>query len=164
MRGGTIPKSKLVARFDKFAVGQWNDLINEGVQCAEDAVTQTARERRALRALQCVQMGELSAGRQALEGAELAPGNEETLRELNKRPARPRDPIPELPGTVPAFNLSEKKFCQNVRSARRGVAGGPSGMTADHVRPLLESTRDICCFRWQNCWPRVVFRFELVTS
>ena len=31
---------------------------------------QTVRERRARRALQCVQMGELSAGRQALEGAE----------------------------------------------------------------------------------------------
>ena len=29
---GTIPKAKLVARFDKFAAGQWNDLINEGVQ------------------------------------------------------------------------------------------------------------------------------------
>ena len=100
------------------------------------------RERRALRALQCVQMGELSAGRQALEGAELAPGNKETLSELNKRPVRPRDPIPELPATVPAFNLSEKKFYQNVRSVRRGVAGGPSGMTADHVRPLLESARD----------------------
>ena len=117
---GTIPKAKLVARFDKFAAGQWNDLINEGVQCAEDAATlfrrqrrqdaQTVRERRARRALQCVHMGELSAGRQALEGAELAPGNEETLRELNKRPARPRDPIPELPATVPAFSLNEKKF------------------------------------------------------
>ena len=80
------------------------------------------------------------AGWQALEGAELAPGKEETLRKLNKRPARPQDPIPELPATVPAFSLSEKKFCQNVRSARRGVAG-PSGMTADHVQPFLESAR-----------------------
>ena len=80
---GTIPKAKLVACFDKFAAGQWNDIINEGVQCAEDAATlfrrqrrrdaQTVRERRALRALQCVQ-----SVRQTLEGAELAPGNEET--------------------------------------------------------------------------------------
>ena len=124
----TIPKSKLLSA----------TLFRR--QRRRDA--QTVRERRALRALQCVQMGELSAGRQALEGAELAPGNKETLRELNKRPARPRDPIPELPATVPAFNLSEKKFCQNVRSVRRGVAGGPSGMTADHDRPLLESARD----------------------
>ena len=76
-------------------------------------------------------MGELSAGRQTLEGAKLAPGTEEswllgprTLRELNQRPARPRDPIPELPATVPAFYLSEKrKFCQNVSSA--GSRGWP---------------------------------------
>ena len=30
----------------------------------------------------------------------------------------------------------------NIRSARRGAAAGPSGMTADHLRPLLESERD----------------------
>ena len=45
VRGGTIPKPKLVARFDKVAVGQWNDLINEGVQC-EDAATLFRRQRR----------------------------------------------------------------------------------------------------------------------
>ena len=43
---GTIPKAKLVARYDKFAAGQWNDLINEGVQCAEDAATLFRRQRR----------------------------------------------------------------------------------------------------------------------
>ena len=58
---------------------------------------QNQEERRALRAMKFVQMGELSSGRQVLEGAELAPGNRDTLNELNKRPARPRDPIPELP-------------------------------------------------------------------
>ena len=26
-----IAQAKLVARFDEFAAGQWNDLINEGV-------------------------------------------------------------------------------------------------------------------------------------
>ena len=33
-------------------------------------------------------------------------------------------------------------FWANVRSARRGAAPGPSGMTADHVRPLLEANGD----------------------
>ena len=103
---------------------------------------QNQEERRALRALQFVHMGELSSGRQALEGAELAPGNETTLRELNKRPARPMDPIPELPPSVPVFNLDEQTFSKNVRSARRGAAGGPSGMTTDHLRPLLDNTKD----------------------
>ena len=36
-------------------------------------------ERRAARALSLVQIGELSAGREALEGAEVAPGNDRTL-------------------------------------------------------------------------------------
>ena len=151
-RGGHIPKAKLVARFDKFAAGEWRDLIVDSKKCAEEAATarrrrrrrgdQNQEERRALRALQFVQMGELSSGRQALEGAELAPGNETTLRELNKRPARPMDPIPELPLRVPVFNLDEQTFSKNVRSARRGAAGGPSGMTTDHLRPLLDNTKD----------------------
>ena len=88
-----------------------------------------------------VQLGEPSSGRQALEGAELAPGNNVILRELNKRPARPLEPIPNLPA-VPLFNLDEKLFCRSLRSAKRGAAGGPSGMRSDHLRPLLQSSRD----------------------
>ena len=42
-------------------------------------------ERRAARAEGLVQLGELSAGRQALEGEALAPGNEHTLRQLQRR-------------------------------------------------------------------------------
>ena len=38
-------------------------------------------EQRAARALFLVQMGELSAGHQALEGAEVAPGNNRTLEQ-----------------------------------------------------------------------------------
>ena len=33
-------------------------------------------------------------------------------------------------------------FLQNLRSSRRGVAAGPSGMTIDHLFPLLENERD----------------------
>ncbi len=54
-------------------------------------------ERRAARALSLVQMGELSSGRQALEGASLAPCSEQSLNSLcdpERRPPRPRDPIP----------------------------------------------------------------------
>ena len=104
--------------------------------------SQNQCERRALRAMKLVQMGELSSARQVLEGVELALGNGDTLRELNKRPPRPRDLIPVLPPRAPVFDLSEKVFCKNVRSARKGGARGPSGMTTDHLRPLLESTKD----------------------
>ena len=97
-------------------------------------------ESRAARALQLVQLGELSSARQALEGAELAPGNESTLREL-RNPARIpdvlRDPIPEdIMNMAPdAFELDEMLFLRTLRSSREGAAGGPSGMTNEHLRP-----------------------------
>ena len=33
-------------------------------------------------------------------------------------------------------------FLKNVRSAKRGIARGPSGMTVEHLRPLLDSPGD----------------------
>ena len=37
------------------------------------------------------------------------------------------------------FNLDTDNFLQNLRCARRGAAGGPSGMNSDHLKVLLES-------------------------
>ena len=56
-----------------------------------------------------VSMGELSSARQALEGAELAPGTTETLQMLSDQSRRPpeiREPLPHVPA-VP-FALDEK--------------------------------------------------------
>ena len=152
-RGGLIGREKLMARFDNFAAGQWHDLIVSSNRCAEGAATVWRRrarrvqsnqeEKRATRAFNLIQMGELSAGRHALEGAELAPCNDNTLTELRKRASRPREVVPPVPPDVPVFNLDEKIFIRNVRSARRGAAGGLSGMTSDHLRPVLESSRDL---------------------
>ena len=76
-----------------------------------------------------VQLGELSSARQALEGAELAPGDRNTLHQLtsvNRRPPVPRDPIlHHVP--VTGFKLDTDKRSRNLRSSRRGAAGGPSG-------------------------------------
>ena len=59
-------------------------MVFQSIPGAEQAANVSARrrrrertgdvERRAARAVRLVQMGELSAGRQALEGAEVAPG------------------------------------------------------------------------------------------
>ena len=68
----------------------------------------------------------------------MAPWTTATLRAL--RP--PLDAIPELPSDLTVFNLDEVLFGKNVRSGRKGAAGGPSGMTHDHLRPLLESPKD----------------------
>ena len=89
-----------------------------------------------------------SAGRQALEGACLVPGDTKTLealKDLDRRPALPRNSVPDdIAQFAPAeeFSLAQDLFLANVRSAHRGAAPGPSGMTADHVRPLLEAHRD----------------------
>ena len=82
-----------------------------------------------------VQLGELSAGRQALEGA-AAPGNKTTLSALKdptKRPPSPREAVPDhIRHFSPdeEFDLDVDLFLKNVRTARRGAAPGPSGMTA----------------------------------
>ena len=68
----------------------------------------------------------------------------ETLRLLRAKPATPRDPLPEdILGHVPDVDqLDSDRFKRNVRLAKRGAAGGPSGMTMEHLRVLLDSPRD----------------------
>ena len=96
--GGTIGKDKLV--FQLFAEGQWAELLRFGVQCAADLANVRRRSRcrdtdnevkREERAFMLVQLGELSSARQALEGAEVAVGNQETLEALRRQPAQFRD-------------------------------------------------------------------------
>ena len=90
-------------------------------------------EKRARRASHMVQLGELSAGRQALEGACLAPGDQKTLEALkdpDRRPALPRNSVPDdIAQFAPAeeFSLAQDLFLANVRSARRGAAPGCRG-------------------------------------
>ena len=53
---------------------------------------------RARRAFRLAQLGEVSAGRQALEGASIAPGTNATfgaLRDPDRRPMFPKDPVPD---------------------------------------------------------------------
>ena len=127
-------------------------------QSAEDASKAQSRkrrhhnveqelDRRAARALSLVQVGELSSGRQALE-----PGTRQTLEALRdpiRRPPVPRDPLPPaVMGHVPdeSFSLEEHRFAANLRSSRRGAAAGLSGMTTDHLRPLLDHVEDTQLF------------------
>ena len=96
-------------------------------------------------------LGEVSAARQALEAAELAPGTNATLellRDPTRRPPVITVPIPEAVQNfrpVEAFALDGDKFIKNLRGARKGAAGGPSGMTSDHLRVILddEHTTDL---------------------
>ena len=155
-RGGLVPRSKIEERLRQFAEGRWADLVNESIQSALLGSEAARRKRRrqedddvptCRRAEKLVSMGELSAARQALEGASVAPGTLCTLRELTnpeKRPAWPRSPIPpDIDDYEPEeqLNLSSEALFKNIRKARRGAAGGPSGMTVGNLRPLLECDR-----------------------
>ena len=40
------------------------------------------------------------------------------------------------------FQLDAGEFLVCLRTARRGASAGPSGITADHLFPVLESDRD----------------------
>ena len=44
------------------------------------------------------------------------------------------------------FALEEDVFFKNLTSAKRGPAGGPSGMTVEHLRPLLDNVSDLRLF------------------
>ena len=100
---------------------------------------------RAARALSLVQLGEISAGRQALERARLAPGNLATfgiLTDPNRRPPVQRQGLSqEIPQSelLNPFDLDPLELLTCLRKARRGAAPGPSGMTSDHLFPVLES-------------------------
>ena len=118
------------------------DLLEAGSRCAEEASTACRRrrrevdveEKRAAKALALVQVGELSSARQALEGADLAPGSDPNVA---------HEPILEILRNVPPeFELDEELFLRTLRSSKRGSAGRPSGMTNEHLRPLLDSIHD----------------------
>ena len=81
----------------------------------------------------------------------MAPGDDATLlalRDPERRPPVLRDPIPEdILSTRPEvpFNWIPTDW-PGTSEVGRGAAGGPSGMTVDHLRPLLESEADTAGF------------------
>ena len=156
-RGGQVPKKQLEERFSMFSAGQWAELIRGSLALSATRPQAAIRRRRkrnhddvqkrADKAMQLVQMGELSAGRLALDGALVAGGDGATLKaftDQKRRPAMPRAPLSQsiLEAQPEVFSLDEGLFVQSLRSSRRGAAAGPSGMTADHLQPLLDTARD----------------------
>ena len=128
-------------------------------------------ERRADRAQSLVMMGEVSAGRHALEGAPLAPGIQRTLDPLRdpvRRPTSAYAPLPEALLNHHAertFSLDKTLFLKNLKRARRGAAAGPSGVTAEHMKSVwvnlaTQSRRSSCAGEWvspKRFWPHFAF-------
>ena len=100
-RGGLVSKEKFANRFELFAGGEWLQLLGASAKCDEDAAQAPRRkrriqgddlERRVSRASTLVHLGELSSARQALEGATVALGSQETLTLL--RPSQATSDAP----------------------------------------------------------------------
>ena len=130
-----------------FQSEEWGAAARKGFQRRRRAQTDTL-ERRAERAESLVLMGEVSAGRHALEGAPLAPGTQRTLDQLRdpvRRPTMPYAPLPEPMLHHQAerpFELDKTLFLKNLKRARRGAAAGPSGVTTEHLKAVLSDSRD----------------------
>ena len=123
----------------------WSELTATGAQAA---IRRRRRNRgddvqkRADRALMLVQMGELSAGRLALDGAQVSDGNQATLKALTdtrRRPPVPRAPLLQfvLESQPEVFSLDEGLFVQSLHYE-------PAEFRTTHVgklRKALNGTR-----------------------
>ena len=175
-RGGLITKEKLQERVAAFAKGV-GSLLSQSEEATKSAtaIRQRTRvdsvEQRAKRAQSLAELGELSSARLALDGACCAPRNELTLRALRdprRRLVALREHLPEGVRShqpVVPFDLDHEAVLQNLRSARRSAAPGASGMTSEHLRPLLEYDGDrvlLCEFAEQ--FARVSVPEEIVDA
>ena len=102
--------------------------------------------------LDLIHMGELSAARHALDHC-ACEQTLNSLRDPERRLIVPRAPL--LPGvrhhiSDEEIDFDQERFMANLRAARRGAAGGPSGMTAEHLKVVLESERDSKSL-WRMC-------------
>ena len=80
-------------------------------------------------------MGELSSARQAFEGAEIAPGSHATLQALTTEDKTTSQRAPS--------SVCDRFRARFSVQPRRGAASGPSGMTYEHLRPLLNCQSDL---------------------
>ena len=156
-----VQANELEQRCDSFRRGEWLQLLREATaaSCAggNRSGPGTDEQARAARAVQLVQLGELSAAARALTAEPLAPGNADTLAEL-RDPAR-RPPAAQVPLSDAVLGHRKTAGCPLpatvllgcLRGARRGSAAGPSGATNEHLRLLLDDPSDCACTPPPSC-------------
>ena len=145
-----VPKPELLNRFTQFFTGRWDTLIEHSSAKQRQArrtnqhPTNPNEDARAQRAIHLARLGELSRARQALLAEPLAPGDEATHQRLTDPTARPQQAyqaidtdllqwIPATPTAIPA-----QLFLTNLARAKKGAAPGPSGLTAEIAKLLLD--------------------------
>ena len=147
--GGLVPKSRLQERFSIFAsdtaLDRQSVLCNPSRNCSTSQTPQRQGEMILKQRQALVQLGELSVVHHVLEGSSgPTQATLDALQNPEKRPPEPREPLPDdmWERRGPAFCLDRDVFAKNLRCSRRGAAGGPSGMTSEHLHPLLDNPED----------------------
>ena len=95
-----------------------------------------------------LQMGELSPGRLVWTRWLTRIKSLKAFTNTRRRLPLPRTPLSQFVwGSQPeVFSLVEGLFILSLRSSKRGAADGLSGMTADHLQPMLDIVRDTSIF------------------
>ena len=121
-----IPKATFDDRFKRFNEGKWLEFLDECTLIAvRRSSAQNDMERRAARAEALVSLGEVSSARQALEVAELAPGNLSTLEYLQNTDRRPDALRSPMLASILDFSLAfildmdKQRFIQNLRGPKK---------------------------------------------
>ena len=150
-----VPKPQLLERFSSFFEGNWQQLLAASAASSQRTHTpqpaanhptanRPTPDQRTNRATQLARLGELSRAWQALLAAPMAPGNGETLRALTSPTARPQQPHQPLDPAILQFSpgspvqLPPQLIRHNLAKARKGTAPGPSGLTAEIAKVLLD--------------------------
>ena len=147
-------------RFEDFSHGRWQKFIDGGRHCAEETAKNAAALISSLtsKGEQFVHRG-WSSWMSSQQGGRYwkvriwHPVRSEHGKVGTLQSAAPPTPIQEpLPAELltfqpaSAFELSERKFSKNLQSFSRCAALGPSGMFAEHFRPVLEALRVLHSF------------------
>ena len=140
-----IPRKTLEERLAAFNAGDWVQLAETSLEVALKWSEAKARRRRrgrynnvenrAARALHLMQMDNFPLTRQALEASPIhksqvdeRESQAERAKERAGRQHRCNSSCRAL-GSAVIFDLDVDKFQNNLRTVRRGAAGGPSGMS-----------------------------------
>ena len=143
-------------RVSALNAGRWAHLLAQAnlagatvsaSEAAPPAASPPSADRRAERATSLVRLGELSTTSSALVAGPLAPLSEATLAELRDPERRPSEPYGDIDSAPLQFQpespvrLPPGLLLANLRRARKGAGAGPSGLTAECCRVVLDDKR-----------------------
>ena len=150
-----VSKEDLSRRFNLFAHGTWEILLDEAVATLPVQVKPRSgplsAEQRGHMASQKVLLGEITRARQCPTGTPLAPDFDDTLNELQRK--RPQEVVRELPEHVRSFVpetplvVNNEIILKSLKSSPRGSSPGPGGCTYENLKVLMDDvdTFELLC-------------------